>query len=272
MIFAAREDYTRGQIQDALAVPDARRDGSWDTGYTRFDDELYVFCNVGSAGRTGHDYNNHWDGPDLVWFAKSGTHVGQPLMARVIRGDLPIHVFWRADSKKPRFRYAGLASILEVADSRPVRFRLGFAAAASAGDAPPVAPVETDAPAAIAALAAAIAQRVKLSGQARASSHPVRTGPPLSDIAAALNEKWIAQRGLCSLCDQPIVLASANRLMRLSPDRIDSLDKSYDIANVHLAHLGCNLAKNDASLDDWREFLTAVRGQPLTDAAGGSAS
>src|ERR1700694_2021399 len=56
MEFEVGRQYTRAQVQDALNVPEDQRDGDWLTGYTRFNDELFVFCNVGTAGRTGHDY------------------------------------------------------------------------------------------------------------------------------------------------------------------------------------------------------------------------
>lgn len=70
MNFDVGTQYTRAHILDILGVPEGRRGGDWATGYTRFTDELYVFCNVGSAGRTGHDYPNRWDGKQLIWSAK----------------------------------------------------------------------------------------------------------------------------------------------------------------------------------------------------------
>jgi hypothetical protein len=54
-MFQVGEKYTRAEVQDALNVPEDRRGGDWDTGYTSYDGQIYVFCNVGTAGRTGHD-------------------------------------------------------------------------------------------------------------------------------------------------------------------------------------------------------------------------
>ena len=45
----------------------------------------------------------------------------------------------------------------------------------------------------------------------------------------------------------------------MSPDRIDSGNKTYDASNVHLVHVGCNLAKNVVSLDEWQEYLDVAR-------------
>jgi hypothetical protein len=48
----------------------------------------------------------------------------------------------------------------------------------------------------------------------------------------------------------------------MSPDRIDSDAKTYDPTNVHLAHLGCNLAKSSGSMEDWQEYLAVIRARP----------
>ncbi|MBC6983795.1 hypothetical protein [Caulobacter sp. 17J80-11] len=108
-------------------------------------------------------------------------------------------------------------------------------------------------------LAMGIQQRIQQSGQERISSHPFRKGPNLSEIIASLNQKWAEQGGRCLLCERPIPLRPSNSLLKASPDRIDSDDKSYAADNVHLTHLGCNLAKNKASVDEWKEYLAMLR-------------
>ncbi|MBR0704585.1 hypothetical protein JQ599_32105 [Bradyrhizobium diazoefficiens] len=95
MEFETGAQYTRAQIQQLLAVPEDRRGGDWATGYTRFGDELFVFCNVGSAGRTGHDYPNRWDGDQLIWSAKSRSHISQPLMRAIADGSITTHSIGR---------------------------------------------------------------------------------------------------------------------------------------------------------------------------------
>ena len=75
MDFNVGAQYTRAQIQELLGVPEDRRGGDWATGYTRYENELFVFCNVDSAGRTGHDYPNQWDGEQLVWSAQNRSNV-----------------------------------------------------------------------------------------------------------------------------------------------------------------------------------------------------
>ena len=112
MAFTVGRTYTREQVQDLLNVPIARRDGQWRNGYPKFEGQFYIFCNVGMPGRSGPNYQNAWDGNDLIWFGRSTTSLKQPVMREIASGDRPIHVFWRSDSAKPQFNYRGLGRAL----------------------------------------------------------------------------------------------------------------------------------------------------------------
>lgn len=447
MRFEVASHYTREQVQNILAVPAAQRDGNWDTGYNRFQNELFVFCNVGMAGRTGHDHGNQWEGDELVWYAKAGTHIGQHLIRQIASGDIPVHLFWRPDSRQVQFTYAGVARPLSIDDTRPVRIRWAFsnnhqksdqpnagANGDSAADAETVTlgelvgedgrlfaksefapvhdgwpavsfssrkiasdfsvnfrrgrdfvlyvgtgdpstteapehrrrvlsavtcqpntlistesivpraswvdavkkwgtrwewsipvieaweltpfpeaksvmphtyarlgqlqslgrcvavanedlpsllqchvvkkslaledavrrvvmmnPTDPDLKRSISNLAIAIQERIALSGKEQSGLHPIRSGLNLSDLIEVLNRKWIEQNGCCHLCNRSIPLKANNRLLKMSVDRIDSGSKIYDTGNVHLTHLGCNLAKNDVSMEQWHEFLAHIR-------------
>jgi putative restriction endonuclease len=122
MHFEVGGKYTRKDIQDLLRVPGNRRGGIWDTGYTRYDAEVYVFCNIGIAGSTGHDYPNRWDHDELVWFGKNGSTVGQPLIKAMVSGAVPVHFFWRSQEYRS-FTYAGIGRTVNVRDSSPVEVR-----------------------------------------------------------------------------------------------------------------------------------------------------
>ncbi|CAN7188730.1 hypothetical protein LJR225_000518 [Phenylobacterium sp. LjRoot225] len=447
MRFAVGDTYTRKEVQDLLSVPEGKRNGQWQNGYPRYQGELFIFCNVGAPGRTGHDYPNAWDGDDLLWVGREGAELHQPVMQEIANNALPIHVFWRSENKQPRFTYHGLARTKAANASSPPQFRFGFEAPASLANATPRgetstlrqllgrdgrlfaksefgvvdgnwpalsfsvrksaadlfehykperdlvlvvgtsdpartvipehrkhvlcavrleprAPISTsqivpedawaasvakwgqkwdwslpvtasyqfepllearrhmprtyeglghmanigrwtfvhdedlptlldarlfkldltlrpsvqkivalnastpDVRRALSQVALNIQQRIQLSGQERIGQHPVRKGPNLSDILAALTEKWDEQGGHCLLCGGRIPLSPKNRLLQISPDRIDSEAKTYDPANVHLTHLGCNLAKSSGTMEDWQEFLAVIRTQ---SAAGSSA-
>ena len=54
--------------------------GNWDTGYVREGNDLISFLNIGSSGRTGHDFDNNYD-PEtetITWFGKTNTNSKQP--------------------------------------------------------------------------------------------------------------------------------------------------------------------------------------------------
>lgn len=118
--------YTRAEVAETIELPsELRHGGNWDTGYSRWNGEFFIFCNVGIAGTTGHDYPNRWDGKDLLWTGKTGSRMGTPFVKEMLSGTLPIHLFWRGELRTP-FTYAGLATPTEVVDTIPVQVRWAF--------------------------------------------------------------------------------------------------------------------------------------------------
>jgi hypothetical protein len=97
------------------------------------------------------------------------------------------------------------------------------------------------------------------AGTERSGTYPERNSLSFSDLFKLLNELWRSQRGACGLCGRPIVTGEENPLLRMSADRIDSSNKAYSADNVHVTHVGCNLAKSSASLEVWAEFLDVLR-------------
>lgn len=266
MPFVVGDSYTRKDIHDILGIPQKDRGGKWNTGYTKHDGEIYIFCNVGIPGRTGHDYENRWHDNELVWFGKNGSRLNQPLIREMLSPSTSIHVFWRNQQYSP-FIYAGCPDYFyDAKDTSPVEVRWGF------GDYPiPQKAASTIKPLnkinsqtdhlskALLRMASAIVQRITASGQISTVRQPLRTGPHFTQLVAALRMLWERQHGICALCGRAIPVLPTNRLLQMSPDRIDSLAKTYLASNVHIVHLGCNLAKSDASLPEWGEFLEILR-------------
>lgn len=112
--------YSKNDIYQLLHVSRAMQKGAWDTGYRKYEGAVYVFCNIGVAGRTGHDYNNHWDGKNLVWYAKTNTHVSQPLINEILNNVWPVHIFTREENKSP-FTYQGQGKIESYEKTTPVK-------------------------------------------------------------------------------------------------------------------------------------------------------
>lgn len=117
--------YSRDDIAEKITMPLARRGGSWMTGYDEWQDEVFIFANVGVAGRTGHDYANHWAGKDLVWYAKATARLGQEQIDRIVSNTVPVHVFWRGEERQP-FTYAGLGQARSLSSEPPVQVLWSF--------------------------------------------------------------------------------------------------------------------------------------------------
>jgi hypothetical protein len=104
-----------------------------------------------------------------------------------------------------------------------------------------------------------ILNRVEGSGFEKTTVNPVRTREE-TDLHIMFGEKWEEQKGLCFLCNGPLVVRSNNFLLRCSPDRINSKDTAYSKANTTITHLGCNLAKNKCTVAEFEDWLLVVRG------------
>lgn len=106
--FVVGDRYTRDQVRAAVGLP-PMKGGDWATGYARYGDEVFVFCNIGIAGRTGHDYPNRWVDDALDWFGKTGSTPDQPMIFSMLSGTVTTHVFWRGRDRAP-FTYAGVGT------------------------------------------------------------------------------------------------------------------------------------------------------------------
>lgn len=119
-MFIAGNSYTKKDIYEVLKVPTERRRGAWDTGYTKFNDDIFIFINIGIPGRTGHDYNNHWVGSDLVWYGKNKSNINQPLIQQMLNANTNVYIFTREDDRYP-FMYQGKGKAKECEPTSPVK-------------------------------------------------------------------------------------------------------------------------------------------------------
>lgn len=133
--FKVGDTYTREQVAALIDMPPNRQGGNWMTGYDKWNDEYFIFCNIGVAGRTRHDYSNRWNGKELVWFGKGPTRVDQPVIQELTSAAFPVHVFWRGKNSMP-FTYAGQARPVAIYDETPVQIVWAFEADRSLAPAP----------------------------------------------------------------------------------------------------------------------------------------
>lgn len=114
--------YKREEVIRLVGVLPVPKGGAWYTGAVSHEGATFIFCNVGVPGRTGHDYENYFDGADLCWSGKTGSHRTHPSIAQITRPNAEVHVFFRAKSNSP-FTYAGRGVAISVDDQTPVRIR-----------------------------------------------------------------------------------------------------------------------------------------------------
>lgn len=114
--------YTKWDIYKILNVPSEKQRGAWDKGYRKYDGNFFIFSNVGIPGRTGHDYNNYWDGDLFVWEGAISSHLGQPQIKSMINPEVgqTIFLFTRTQDKSP-FTFEGNVIAKEAFDTKPVK-------------------------------------------------------------------------------------------------------------------------------------------------------
>ncbi|MEN0642310.1 DUF3427 domain-containing protein [Alkalicoccobacillus gibsonii] len=123
--FIKNKQYSRKDIFSILNLPE-QSGGNWMTGFNSYNNEFYIFANINSAGRTGHDYDNRFIGDELQWYGKRNYSIDTPTIKSIINPNRVIHVFTRENSKDVYFIYQGMGRVKEYFDSKPVRFLLEF--------------------------------------------------------------------------------------------------------------------------------------------------
>ncbi len=118
-MFQPNHPYFKKDIYDILKVPKVEQRGAWDTGYRKYKDAIYIFSNIGVAGRSGHDYDNHWHNSELVWYAKNKAKIHQPLIQEMLDSNTRVHIFVREDNREA-FIYKGIGKAKNHTDSPPI--------------------------------------------------------------------------------------------------------------------------------------------------------
>lgn len=121
-MFTVGKSYSKKNIYQLLEVPIKRRRGAWDKGYHVYDGNVFIFSNVGIPGRTGHDYNNYWDGDLFVWEATNQSHINQPQIRLMInpKPGQKTYLFTRTEDRSP-FTFEGEVKVKEYFDTTPVK-------------------------------------------------------------------------------------------------------------------------------------------------------
>ena len=111
--------YKRRDVYRKIGIPENTKGGNWDTGYARHNQDWFIFCNIGIPGRTGHDYDNQWVGPDLLWYGKTTASMYQPAIHSMLVCRGHVYIFVRSDQNAP-FVFVGCGRPHAVQDTVPV--------------------------------------------------------------------------------------------------------------------------------------------------------
>jgi 5-methylcytosine-specific restriction protein A len=123
--FQVGQAYARKDVYRILRVPRNQQHGDWDTGSHQYDDHFYIFATVGASGRTGHDYENYWDGNELVWKGRNGSRLRHPKTQALLNPPGDVRIFTRGDNRS-QFTYEGRATAVGSEDTAPVTIRWRF--------------------------------------------------------------------------------------------------------------------------------------------------
>lgn len=117
--FTLGEEYSRSAVFKMLDLDPEPKGGDWFTGYAEHEGNVFIFCNVGTPGRTGHDYGNHFDGDRLVWSGKGPSKLQHASVQILLKPPGRSYIFYRLSDRGP-FTFAGIAKPYQVFDTSPV--------------------------------------------------------------------------------------------------------------------------------------------------------
>lgn len=125
LLFCVGRKYTRADVFTILGIFPHPTGGKWFTGHFEHGSDNFIFCNVGGAGRTGHNYDNNFVGDQLVWYARKGSKLDHPSISSLIAGKGRVFIFYRHADRDP-FIFAGVAWVSDYSGAPLVRVVWSF--------------------------------------------------------------------------------------------------------------------------------------------------
>lgn len=126
-LFQTGHTYTRRDVYRIIGISEDTHGGKWDTGYARHHDDWFIFCNIGTSGRTGHDYANRWIGNRLEWYGKTNSKLYHKSIQSMLNEDTNKYIFWRENKQQP-FIFAGIGIAEKFDEMSPVKIVWKFEA------------------------------------------------------------------------------------------------------------------------------------------------
>ncbi|GGA80200.1 DUF3427 domain-containing protein [Ornithinibacillus halotolerans] len=119
--FVVGQLYSRNDLYRIIGVPGERQGGIWNTGYTIYNNDIFIFANINTAGSTGHNYDNKFiDDRLFQWFSKNNHSLKTPSIQKMINPSGNIYIFTR-ENIKSKFTYNGKGIVKEAHNQKPVK-------------------------------------------------------------------------------------------------------------------------------------------------------
>ncbi|WP_375472506.1 DUF3427 domain-containing protein [uncultured Nostoc sp.] len=118
--FKVGHSYTRRDVYRIIGISEDTHGGNWDTGYASHGNDWFIFCNVGTSGRTGHNYANQWFADRLEWYGKTNSQLHHPSIQSILSRNNNTYIFWREENLQP-FVFAGIGNAEKVENTIPVK-------------------------------------------------------------------------------------------------------------------------------------------------------
>jgi 5-methylcytosine-specific restriction enzyme A len=123
--FVIDNKYSKQEIYIICSVPKHKQGGNWNTGYHQYEGDWFIFCNVGVAGRTGHDYENRFVGKELVWYGKNKCNVKHSSIQSMLQPAGNIFIFHRYGDRDP-YTFNGKGIAIAHKPTTPVEITWSF--------------------------------------------------------------------------------------------------------------------------------------------------
>jgi 5-methylcytosine-specific restriction enzyme A len=117
--FIVGKAYTRRDVYRIIGINENTKGGNWETGYNKFKLDWFIFCNIGTAGRNGQDYENAFIEDDLLWHGKNNSHIHQPTIQSMLNPSGNVYLFARDCDRDP-FTFLGNPRVKSFEDTIPV--------------------------------------------------------------------------------------------------------------------------------------------------------
>lgn len=118
--FEVGKEYTRKDFYRILNVPTDRQGDLWDTDYTTYNNDIYIFTTINSASTAHNDNYNKFIGDDLQWYSNNDHSLTTPSIQTMLNPNGNIFIFTREDNNSS-FVYQGNGRVKNYEDTNPVK-------------------------------------------------------------------------------------------------------------------------------------------------------